>query len=95
MLNRRHLLTFTSGLAVAGLAPWRGAMAQSAASGAIRFVKHAGDELSAVVNGPGSSAHKRQAMARIIDQIVAVEAIARARSEDALSLQERVAKRTA
>ena len=77
MLNRRHLLTFTSGLALAGLAPWQGAMAQGTASDAIRFVKQAGEELAAVVNGPGSTAQKRQAMARIVDRIVAVEAIAR------------------
>lgn len=77
MLNRRHLLTFTSGLALASLAPWRGAMAQSAAAEAIRFVKQSGDQLAAVVNGPGATAQKRQAMAQIINRIVAVEAIAK------------------
>jgi len=77
MLNRRHLLTFTSGAALAGLTPWRGARAQGAATHATAFVKQAGARLLAVVNGPGSTAQKRQAMAGIVDQIVDVEEIAR------------------
>lgn len=77
MLNRRHLLTFTYGLTLAGLAPWRSALAQSASADAIRFVKSVGDQLVAVVNGPGSTAQKRQAMARIVERVVAVETIAR------------------
>lgn len=77
MLNRRYLLTFTSGLALAGLVPWQGAQAQSSADPAINFVRQAGERLVRVINGPGSAAQKREAMAQIIDQIVAVEAIAR------------------
>lgn len=79
MLNRRHLLTFTAGLAAAGLAPWQGAHAQNAGSAtkAVHFVRQAGDELVGVINGGGSAADKRQALSRIIDQKVDVDGIAR------------------
>ena len=77
MLHRRHLLTFSAGIAAAGLLPCRGAWAQSAATHAIAFVRQAGDRLVAVVNGPGSAQQKRQALSTIIDQTVDVDGIAR------------------
>lgn len=77
MLNRRHLLTFTSGLALAGLAPCRGALAQGPANDAVRFVQQSGDRLVKVLNGPGSQQQKRQHVAQIVDQTVDVSGIAR------------------
>ena len=77
MLHRRHLLTFTAGIAAAGLVPWRGAWAQAAAARATDFVRQAGDRLVAVINGPGSAQQKRQALSQIIDQTVDVDGIAR------------------
>ena len=72
MLHRRHLLTFTSGAALAGLAGSRLAWAQGTGH-ATAFVKQAGERLVGVINGPGSAQQKRQAMARIVDQIVDVD----------------------
>lgn len=77
MLNRRHLLTFTSGLALASLAPWYAARAQGAVSDAVSFVQRSGDRLIGVTNGPGSTQQKRQALTQIVNQTVDVNGIAR------------------
>lgn len=73
MPSRRLLLTVSA----AWLALGPGARAQSADARATSFVKQTGDQLVAVVNGPGSPAQKRQQLTRIIDQTVAVNEIAR------------------
>ena len=50
MLHRRHFLSFSAGLGLAGLAvPLRPASAQSAAGRAIEFVKQAGNQLVGIV----------------------------------------------
>lgn len=76
MLYRRHLLTFSAGLACAGLAPWR-AQARDTAANAIHFLRTTGDELVGVINGNATPAQKRAALTRIIDRTVDVGAIAR------------------
>ena len=73
MPSRRLLLTASA----AWLAVSAGARAQSADSRAAAFVKQTGDQLVAVVNGPGSTQEKRQKLTAIIDQTVAVSEIAR------------------
>jgi phospholipid transport system substrate-binding protein len=73
MPSRRLLLTVSA----AWLALGPGARAQSADSRAKAFVKQTGDQLVAVVNGPGSSQEKRQRLTQIIDRTVAVNEIAR------------------
>jgi len=73
-LTRRILLAAPL-LAFAAL-PGR-AFAQSAADAAAAFVAKAGNDLTAVVNGPGSTAEKAQALQTIIDRSVDVAAIGR------------------
>lgn len=73
MPSRRFLLTVSA----AWLALGAGARAQSADSRAADFVKQTGDQLVAVVNGPGSAQDKRQKLTQIIDQTVAVSEIAK------------------
>jgi phospholipid transport system substrate-binding protein len=76
MPSRRTLLTLsTTWLATAGLTISQGAYAQ--ADRASAFVKSVGDKLVAVVNGPGSSEQKRQALTQIIDSAVDVDGVAR------------------
>ncbi len=78
MLHRRHLLTFTTGLAAAAaLAPSGGAWAQSATSDAVTFVQRTGSRLVKVINGAGSAQQKRQEMTQVVDQTVDVDGIAR------------------
>ncbi|HVC59273.1 MAG TPA: ABC transporter substrate-binding protein [Acetobacteraceae bacterium] len=73
MRSRRFLLTVSA----AWLAIGRGARAQSAAGHAAAFVKATGDQMAAVVNGPGSARQKRQMLIRIIDGTVDVDGVAR------------------
>jgi phospholipid transport system substrate-binding protein len=74
MIYRRHFLTVAAASAL--LAAARPARAQ-AADKATAFVKSLGDQLVAVVNGPGTAASKRAAMTRIIDSQVDVDGIGR------------------
>lgn len=76
MLTRRSfIVTFTAlaGLATSGL-PHR-AQAQSTAA-ASEFIDQTGKQLVAVVNGAGSPAQKQPQLTSIIEQRVAVDAIA-------------------
>jgi phospholipid transport system substrate-binding protein len=78
MPNRRHFLV----LIAASLLPSAGrlvhpAWAQAAAARASEFVKSIGDQLVAVVNGPGTDRDKRQRLTEIIDSGVDVDGVAR------------------
>lgn len=79
MLNRRQCLA--AGLLLAGpiLAPilaGGGAQAQGV-DRATAFVKQTGDQMVAVVNGPGGLPEKRQALTQIVDSSADVEGVAR------------------
>lgn len=74
MIFRRHFLSFVA--AAAPLAAFRPALAQGADK-AVAFVKQTGDRLVGVVNGPGSGQQKRDQMARILDDAVDVDGIAK------------------
>jgi phospholipid transport system substrate-binding protein len=80
MLTRRtSLISFLGGLALAagaaGLVPT--ARAQQATDQAVAFVDKTGQELLAVVNGPGSTQEKAAAATRIVDRAVDVDGVAR------------------
>ena len=73
-----HRRTFLHLLAIAGVSAAAPAWAQVPPSEkAAVFVKATGEKLVGVINGPGSDAEKRAALARIIDQTVDVDGIAR------------------
>lgn len=72
MPSRRLLLTVSA----VWLALGAGARAQSA-DPASAFVQATGNRLVGVVNGPGSTQQKRQALTAIIDQVVDVNGVAR------------------
>ena len=74
MISRRHLLAFAAASSL--LAPLRFALAQSTEK-ASAFVKSTGDQLVAVVNGPGSAAAKRAEMTTILNTAVDVDGIAK------------------
>lgn len=77
MLHRRHLLSFSAALGLAGLAaPLHPARAQSAAANATQFVTQAGNQLVAIINGPGSAQQKRDALTKVVDKTVDVNGIA-------------------
>nr|WP_294520470.1 ABC transporter substrate-binding protein [uncultured Rhodopila sp.] len=72
MIYRRHFLTFAAASALlAATAPARAQGAEKATA----FMKSLGDQLVAVVNGPGTASSKRAAMTRIIDTYVDVDGI--------------------
>jgi phospholipid transport system substrate-binding protein len=72
MINRRHFLTIA---AFAAAFPFS-VRAQSTDKAAA-FVKATGDQLVAVVNGPGSASSKRTAMSKIINSAVDVDGVGR------------------
>jgi len=72
MITRRYLLSFA---ALSALMPLS-VRAQSADKAAA-FIKSTGDQLVAVVNGPGSASAKRVQMTKILDADVDVEGIGR------------------
>jgi phospholipid transport system substrate-binding protein len=73
-VRRRPLLTAVlAGLVIAGA----GLPGRARATDASGFVKDFADQLVAVVNGPQDAAGKKQALARVIDQGVDVDTIAR------------------
>ncbi len=74
MLTRRILLTF--GVASAALLIAQ-PDAKAQAGDATGFVRQLGEELIAVVNGPGSVAEKRRRLDPLIEQSVDIEAIGR------------------
>jgi len=75
MSNRRQFLTLTTSLLfAAALAPVAHAQAGGPAAG---FVKSTGDQLVAVVNGPGTTQEKRKKLTQIIDQAVDVDGVAK------------------
>ena len=77
MPNRRTFLVLSgASLLVLGQTV-RPVHAQSAGARASAFVKNVGDQLVAVVNGPGSEREKRQQMTRIIESAVDVDGVAR------------------
>jgi phospholipid transport system substrate-binding protein len=72
MIYRRPFLTFAAASALlAASAPARAQGAEKATA----FMRSLGDQLVAVVNGPGSPASKRAAMTRIIESYVDVDGI--------------------
>lgn len=75
--SRRSLLiaTFGAALLAGGLAP-RAAHAL-AADAAAAFIEKAGKELTAVINGAGSTADKQAQLRQIVDRIVDVDAVGR------------------
>jgi phospholipid transport system substrate-binding protein len=77
MPNRRSFIALTAAslLPIAGLRA-RVAMAQTV-NRASEFVKNIGDQLVAVVNGPGADRDKRARLTQIIDSAVDVDAVAR------------------
>jgi phospholipid transport system substrate-binding protein len=75
ILTRRAVLTGAAALVALSLVAVRPATAQQAQ--ADTFVKSFADRLISVVNGPGSSSAKQQALAPLIDSSVDVAAIAR------------------
>ncbi len=82
LLTRRRMgaLAVTSlcvGLGVLGGASWIAAPAWAQAAGGAPFLKQFADRLVAIVNGPGDTASKRQALQPIIDGDVDVAGIAR------------------
>jgi phospholipid transport system substrate-binding protein len=77
MPNRRTFLVLSgASLLVLGQIV-RPAHAQPAGARASGFVKNVGDQLVAVVNGPGGERDKRQQMTRIIESAVDVDGVAR------------------
>lgn len=78
MLTRRDFLTLSGAALVLAAAPSlvRPALAQSEQRAAA-FIKSTGDQLVAVVNGPGSAADKRRQLQQVIDSTVDVDEIAR------------------
>ena len=77
MLTRRDLLTYSvAATAVLALRPGARAWAQPAGD-ATGFVTKLGNELIAIVNGPGSYGEKKRKLGPLIDESVDVDAIAR------------------
>lgn len=77
MLTRRDLLTYSvAATAVFATRPWASAWAQPAGD-ATGFVVKLGNELAAIVNGPGSYEEKKRRLAPLIDEAVDVDGIAR------------------
>lgn len=74
MPSRRLLLTVSAAWLAFGEAAAR---AQSATDRASAFVKATGEKLVGVVNGPGSSAQKRQTLTQILDGSVDVDGVAK------------------
>lgn len=74
MLTRRIFLTFSIASAALLIA---GPLAWAQAGDATGFVRQLGDELVAVVNGPGSVAEKRRRLDPLIEQSVDIDAIGR------------------
>ena len=77
MLTRRDLLTYSvAASAVLAVRPWARAWAQPAGD-ATSFVTKLGNQLVAIVNGPGSYQEKKRKLGPLIDESVDVDAIAR------------------
>jgi phospholipid transport system substrate-binding protein len=78
MPNRRNflILSASSLLGVTGRLV-RPALAQASSGRASDFIRGIGDQLVAVVNGPGSDREKRQKLTDIIDSGVDVDGVAR------------------
>jgi phospholipid transport system substrate-binding protein len=74
MTSRRHLLILAAAPAL--LPPIRSANAQGADK-ATAFVKATGDQLVAIVNGPGAAAAKRAQMTSVLTAAVDVDGIGR------------------
>ncbi|HEX2940383.1 MAG TPA: ABC transporter substrate-binding protein [Rhodopila sp.] len=74
MTHRRHFLLFAAASGVALAA--RPGLAQGTQKAAA-FVKSTGDQLVAIVNGPGSAEQKRAAMTRVINSAVDVDGVGR------------------
>lgn len=74
MFLRRTTLSLIAGCLFAGLP--LSARAQSAEQ-ASKFVQSVGQQLVAIVNGPGSDQHKSAALARVIDADVDVDGVGR------------------
>jgi len=73
MIYRRHLIILA---AVSALLPLTALHAQGTDKAAA-FVKSTGDQLVAIVNGPGAAAAKRSAMTQVVNADVDVDGIAR------------------
>jgi phospholipid transport system substrate-binding protein len=78
MLQRRRFMVMTAASLLTGI-QWlaRPANAQGATDRASTFIKSIGDQLVAVVNGPGSDRDKRARLTAIIDNGVDVDGVAR------------------
>jgi len=77
MSNRRHFLILTAATLLSGMAGLAGPAAAQSADAANAFVKSIGDQLVAVVNGPGSERDKRDKLTQIINSGVDVDGVAR------------------
>ena len=78
MPNRRKFLLLTAALLPAAVGPlFVRARAQRRAERASDFVKGVGDQLVAVVNGPGRDQQKRSKLTQVIDAAVDVDGVAR------------------
>lgn len=75
IVTRRTLLTV--GVSAAALSPLLPVPAFASVASDTAFLKAMGDELVAVVNGPGSKAEKRQKLQALVDKGVDVDGIAR------------------
>ena len=77
MLTRRDLLTYSvAATAVFAARPWASAWAQPAGDPTAFMVK-LGNDLVAIVNGPGSYEEKKRRLAPVIEESVDVEGIGR------------------
>ncbi len=77
MPNRRQFLILTTATLLSGMAGLAGPAAAQSADPASAFVKGIGDQLVAVVNGPGSEREKRDKLTQIINSGVDVDGVAR------------------
>lgn len=78
MLTRRTLLILTGAASLAAMSgPLYRAWAVEPPEAAAAFVKNVGDQLVAIVNGPGTPAEKRPRLQQVIDAAVDVDGVAR------------------
>lgn len=77
MPNRRNFLILATATLLSGMAGIAGHASAQPADNASAFVKSIGDQLVAVVNGPGSDRDKRDKLTQIINSGVDVDGVAR------------------
>ena len=77
MPNRRNFLILATATLLTGVPGLAGRAAAQSSNAASQFVKSIGDQLVAVVNGPGSTSDKREKLTQIVDSGVDVDGVAR------------------